>query len=122
MIELNELLGALGLILVVKGLPTLLSPGWVRRLIERMLQWPPQRIRVVGLLFFVLGGLLLFAGGVVAAVGLLLMLGALFLLTNPEVWKRIVGPMARWEQRRLRLVGLVTVIVGVGLGVFVWYP
>ena len=122
MIELNELLGALGLILVVKGLPTLLSPGWVRRLIELMLQWPPRRIRAIGLLFFVLSGPLLFVDGVVAALGVLLMFGALLLLTSPETWKRIAGPMARWGQPRLRLVGLVTVIVGVGLGVFVWYP
>ena len=122
MIELNELLGVLGLVLIVKGLPTLLSPGWVHRLIELVLQWPPRRIRAIGLLFFVLGGSLLFAGGVVAALGLLLMLGALVLLVSPETWKRIAGPMARWEPRRLRLLGLVAVIVGVGLGVVVWYP
>ena len=58
--QLNLFLAALGLALVIEGLPYFLAPDTVRRMAVRMQELPASTLRLIGLLSMV-GGLVVVA-------------------------------------------------------------
>ncbi len=58
--QLNLFLAALGLALVIEGLPYFLAPDTVKRMAERMQELPSGTLRLIGLLSMI-GGLVVVA-------------------------------------------------------------
>ena len=58
--QLNLFMAALGLALVIEGLPYFLAPNTVKRMAERMQELPSGTLRLIGLLSMI-GGLVVVA-------------------------------------------------------------
>jgi len=62
MLGFNDLLAALGLILVLEGIAPFVNPQAVKRALARVLQVPDRELRIVGLGSMLIGVLFLFFG------------------------------------------------------------
>ena len=60
MLGFNDLLAALGLILVLEGIAPFVNPQAVKRALARVLQVPDRELRIVGLGSMLIGVLFLF--------------------------------------------------------------